>query len=135
MQILDEYYMAYFYKQDYINCVNVLKYYEHTCINDHVIDNTGYLLHHLRKNKKVVATLDVDRKPKEDEIIIIYGDYPWMYESLIIHNPCYRHFKYFNKIHHDVIEYGKEWDSIDKIYIILTYNDANTDGTGLKILR
>lgn len=117
-RIIDEYYMALFYTGNYDKCVEAIKYYQHGAINDHVIHNTTYILPHLRRNKKVIATLDPDRKPKSDEIIVIYGDYPWSFENLIINNPCFRHFKYFNQIHHDIVEYDKHWDLVDRIYII-----------------
>ena len=117
-KLLDEYYMALFYKQKITECVSMLNYYKYSCVNDHIINNTDYLLNYLRRNKKVIATTNVNRKPSDTEIVIIYGDFPYMYENLVACNPCYRHFKYFSKLHHDEIEYDKYWDHLDKIYVI-----------------
>lgn len=117
-KIIDEYYMAAYYIEDYKKCINIIKKYEEIGINEHIINNTDFILQYLRKDKKVIATTDIKRIPKNDEIIIIYGDFPWIYENLIISNPCYRHFKYFNKIRHDTVESHECWNSVDKIYII-----------------
>ena len=58
------------------------------------------------------------RQANENEYVICYGDYPHIYENLIINNPCYRHLKYFWKIKHDVEEYDAVWDNVDRIFII-----------------
>lgn len=117
-KILDEYYIANYYLGNYDKCVQILKYYKYNNINEHIINNTDYLFDFMTKNKKVIVTTDINRTPKDDEFVIIYGDFPWMYENLIINNPCYRHFKYFDKLKYDIIEYDNYWDNIDKIYII-----------------
>lgn len=116
--IIDEYYMALFYTRQYEKCVKAISYYERSHVNDHIIHNTDYILAYLRQNKKVIATTDADRKPNLDEIVVVYGSFPWTYKNLIVNNPCYRHFKYFQSINHDIVEYDKYWDGIDKIYII-----------------
>jgi len=120
--IINEYFMAVYYLEDVKKCIEVLNYYKYSYINEYIINNTDFLLNYLRRNKKVIATTDVNRKPNDDEIIIVYGDFPLMQENLISNNPCYRHFKFFNKILHDKIEYDDYWDNIDKIYIICMDN-------------
>lgn len=117
-KIVTEYFLALYNEGRMEEALNAVKLYENLPIDTVIIDNTDYLINYLAENKKIVASLDVNRKAKEDEIVIIYGDFPWGYENLIVNNPCYRHFTYFNTIGHDVVEHDEYWDSIDKIYII-----------------
>lgn len=117
--ILDEWYVACFYTAKYDKCLEILKSFNYSYVDNHIICNSDYLLPHLRKNKRVVATFNPKRRPIDDsEIIICYGDYPIMYEGMLIHNPCYRPVSKFWAITHDDVEYDHIWDPVDRIYII-----------------
>lgn len=125
-RFLDEYYIALYRTEQFEKCIEILQYCSLCHVDDHSVRNTDYLLPYLKKRglpedlppRKVVATYDVHRKPKEDEIIIIYGDFPSLFENLIIHNPVRRHLKYFWQIEHDLVEASTIYDAIDRIYII-----------------
>ena len=68
--------------------------------------------------RKVVGTFDPDRRPSEGEIIVIYGNYPHMFENVVVNNPMKRHVSMFWQLEHDTIEYDGRWDPISQIYII-----------------
>jgi hypothetical protein len=68
--------------------------------------------------KKVIASFEPGRRPTEGEIIVIYGNYPHMYENIVVNNPIKRHASTFWNLVHDRIEYDRRWDPIDQIYII-----------------
>jgi hypothetical protein len=70
------------------------------------------------RDRKVVASFDQHRIPAEHEIVIIYGNYPHIYDNLVINNPIRRHVASFWDLAHDSIEYDKSWDAVDQIYII-----------------
>lgn len=71
-----------------------------------------------RKGKKVIATLDSTREPSEDELIVVYGNYPIWHYSMPFSSKMYRHITYFWDISHDDVEYHPCWEKIDQIYII-----------------
>jgi hypothetical protein len=68
--------------------------------------------------KTVIASFEPGRRPTEGEIIVIYGNYPHMYENIVVNNPIKRHASTFWNLVHDRIEYDRRWDPIDQIYII-----------------
>src|SRR5437867_2263850 len=110
-KIVTEYYLALYNGNRFDEAFEAVKLYKYLPVDTIVIDNTDYLIDHLAEDKKIIASLDINRKPKEDEIVIIYGDFPWGYENLIVNNPCYRHFRYFDAIGHDIIEHDEYWDT------------------------
>lgn len=72
----------------------------------------------LRSGKKVIATCDSNREPTDDEIIIVYGNYPDWHHAYPYSNKMYRHISLFWKTEHDSVEYHPCWEKIDIIYII-----------------
>ena len=50
--VIDEYYLAYYYTKQYTKACEILKYFRKTHIDDHIIDNTDYLLPHIKEGKK-----------------------------------------------------------------------------------
>jgi hypothetical protein len=73
-------------------------------VTDELINETDILLKWLRKDRKIVASFDHNRKSDSETQIIIYGNYPNMPNNLLFHNPCYRHVKYFAQVQHDRTE-------------------------------
>jgi hypothetical protein len=117
-QILYNLFMANFYIKSYDGCVNVLKSFEttNTCVTEDLIYNSSFLLKYL--NKVIVATTDINRKPKQNEIIIIYGNFNQSFNNLPINNIIYRHPKHFGIVNHNVVEFDSCWNEIDQIYIL-----------------
>jgi hypothetical protein len=72
----------------------------------------------IRAGKKVIATCDPGRDPKEDEIIIVYGNYPDWHHAYPYSSKMYRHVSFFQNTEHDSIEYHPCWEKIDTIYIL-----------------
>jgi hypothetical protein len=68
--------------------------------------------------KSVIASFDPKRLPGEDEFIVIDGNYPHMYENIVINNPIKRHFSTFWDLAHDKTEYDARWEPVEQIYII-----------------
>jgi hypothetical protein len=105
-----------FQQQRYEDCQNILKRFEFCAINDDIIYRTNPLLTKL--NKKIIGTTFLEREPKKDEIVIVYGNFFHSFKCLPCGNKIYRHVKYFNDIIHNEFEYHKSWTNIDKIFII-----------------
>lgn len=97
---------------------SILSLYEQHTITEEIIYNTDHSVNLQRDTKTIIASFDQHRFPLDNEIVIIYGDYPLVFENLICNNPVRRHFKFFDSINHDIIETDPAWDSIDQIYII-----------------
>lgn len=99
---------------------NALKEYAQTPVGERLMLCADRIIPQMRNNLKkiIIATLDPDRRPRDGEIIICYGDYPLGFDGLICNNPVFRHLKYFWSLEHDVVEYDSVWEPIEKIYII-----------------
>lgn len=121
-RFLDEYYIALYRLGRFEDCLRVMSYFTYCHVDDHIIRNTDYMLSYLKtrggKNRRVVATYDLNRQPTEDEIVICYGDFPSLYDNLIHNNPVRRHLKYFFQMDHDEVEASSTWEKIDRIYIV-----------------
>ena len=83
-----------------------------------LVEETDYLFDQVKQGKKVVGTYDYNRLPKEDEIVIIIGDYPVTKESLVISNPIRRNYRWALKFKYDEFEGHNCWDKIDLINVI-----------------
>lgn len=77
-----------------------------------------YIHPKLRANKKVIATCDPNRQPNEDELIIVYGNYPDWHHAYPYSSKMYRHASFFPNTEHDTFEYHPCWEKLDIIYII-----------------
>ena len=109
-------YSANYYLKDIQKCQYWLSQYEFAELNQHIHSNSNYMFHLL--GKKVVATFDSTREPTENEIVIVYGNYPDWHHALPYTSKIYRHASLFSQINHDAIEYDPSWESIDTIYIL-----------------
>jgi hypothetical protein len=89
--------------------------FEFADISPHIMLNSNYIIPMLGK---VVASFDSKREPKEDEVVIVYGDYPDWHRALPGTNKMYRHVSFFYQLKHDVVESHPCWDSVDVIYIL-----------------
>jgi hypothetical protein len=105
---------------EYEQCFSALKDFSRTHVGEPVMLMADKLIPYLRNNlkKKIVATFDPYRKPRVDELIICYGDYPMSFDCLICNNPVFRHLIYFGAIQHDAVEYDSIWNPVERIYII-----------------
>jgi GR25 family glycosyltransferase involved in LPS biosynthesis len=82
--------------------------------------------------RKIIATSDWRRLPGEGEVIIIYGNYPHIFENIVINNPIKRHVSMFGEFDCDEVEYDARWDRVEQIYII---NDDDRPDRYDSILR
>lgn len=114
--ILDKIYVANYYLKKYDECIRILSLFKYTHITEHNIFNSNYLLNDIQK--KIIGTCDPNREPNEDEIIICYGNYCHDIYNLPISNKIYRNVLYYNMINHNIFEFDKSWNKIEKIYII-----------------
>jgi len=114
--IIDIAYTANFYLQSYEKCQYWLSQYEFADITVHTYQNSNYLFPQL--GKKIVASFDPNREPSNDEIVIVYGNYPDWHLGLPISSKIYRHASMFFQLKHDVIEYNSAWEPVDTIYIL-----------------
>jgi len=109
-------YSANFYLKDIPKCQYWLSQYEFAELNQHIYSNSSHMFKIL--NKKIIATFDSQREPNEDELVIVYGNYPDWHHALPCTSKMYRHVSLFFQINHDSIEYDSAWESVDIIYIL-----------------
>jgi GR25 family glycosyltransferase involved in LPS biosynthesis len=83
-----------------------------------LVEETDHLFDQVCQGKKVIGTYDCNRVPKEDEIVIIIGDYPVSRDSLAISNPMRRNYRWALKFKYDEFEGHECWNNIDYISVI-----------------
>jgi len=52
----------------------------------------------IARNKRIVATCDHRRIPTENEVVIIYENYPHIFENIVINNPIKRQIATFGDL-------------------------------------
>jgi hypothetical protein len=116
--ILNDLYMANYYCNQFEECIKIFTLFKiHNIIVDEaLIYNSSFLIYKL--NKTIIGTTDINRKPNENEIVIIYGNFHHSFDNLPIDNIIYRHPFYFNYVNHHVVEFHESFSNIDKIYIL-----------------
>lgn len=114
--VFDTAYIANFYLNDIPKAQYWLSQFEFSELDSHIYSNSNYLFRRL--GKKIIATFDYKREPSDNEIVIIYGNYPDWHHALPYSSKIYRHVSLFYQINHDIVEYHPSWESVDKIYIL-----------------
>jgi hypothetical protein len=115
-QIFDIAYSCNFYLNNISRCQYWLSQYEFAELTPNVYHNSNFLFRLFEK--KVVASFDSTREPADDEVVVIYGNYPDWHHALPYSSKIFRHASLFFQIHHDVIEYDSSWEPVDTIYIL-----------------
>lgn len=101
---------------EFDNCFKELKTFNQE-VNVVTIDQTDCLIPHL--NKKIIGTYDDNKQPENDnELVVIIGDYPVGYDSLIHNNPLKRNYKWALNFNYDTFLGNSCWDNIDRFYIL-----------------
>jgi len=115
-EIFDIGYSANYYLRNVVKSQYWLSQYEFAEINSHIYFNSNFLFGIL--GKKIVASFDSNREPLENEIVIVYGNYPDWHHALPYSSKVYRHASLFSKVTHDSVEYHPSWEGISAIYIL-----------------
>lgn len=92
-----------------------LSQFEFADMADFVTSNSNHLF---PKLGTIVATLDANRQPADNEVVVVYGNYPDWHLALPFSRKVYRHISLFDKLKHDVVEYHPAWEPVDVIYIL-----------------
>lgn len=83
-----------------------------------IIDQSDAWFANLAHGKTIVGTYDPNRKPNDNEIVIVIGDYPVGYSSLCFNNPVYRNYRWALNFKYDIFEGSPAWNNIDRFYVI-----------------
>jgi len=114
--VFDIGYNANYYLNNTAKCQYWLAQFEFAEITPHIHKNANFLFSLL--GKKVVATFDAARNPSEDEVVVVYGNFPDWHHSLPYSSKVYRHASMFFDIRHDTVEYDSSWQYVSTIYIL-----------------
>lgn len=114
--VFDIAYTANFYLKNIEKCQYWLSQFEFSEMNEHIYFNSNFLFNIL--GKKIIASFDSTRNPSDNEIVIVYGNYPDWHHALPCSSKVYRHASLFFQIIHDSVEYHPSWEPIDTIYIL-----------------
>lgn len=114
--IFDAAYTANFYLKNIPKCQYWLSQFEFAEIDEQIYWNSNFMFTIL--NKKIIASFDSERVPADDEVVIIYGNYPDWHLGLPSSTKLYRNVSLFHSINHDSVEYDPAWEPVDTIYIL-----------------
>src|SRR5689334_16831293 len=98
--------------------IRLLRKLEFVTIDVDTIRMTDPFLRSVAGGRRIVASFDPCRRPASNEIVVIYGNYPYIYENVVVNNPIKRHVASFWDLGHDAVEYDSAWESIGQIYIL-----------------
>ena len=102
-----------------VAAMQLLQQLEHATVDEHTLAESDRIVRKcLSKKIRVVATCNSARAPLSGELVILYGNYPLCYESLIVNAVARRHSSLFWTMQHDVVESHSAWQAIERIYII-----------------
>jgi hypothetical protein len=114
--IIDIAYSSNYYLKNITKCQYWLSQYEFAELSHYSYMNSNYLLNSFQK--KIIATFDYNRQPNDNEVVIVYGNYPDWHHALPCTSKIYRHASLFFDTKHDVVEYDSSWEPVDTIYIL-----------------
>lgn len=112
----DSAFIANYYLGDIPKAQEWLRRFEFADIPDHVYRNANFLLSRL--GKTIVACFDANVYPRDDEVMIYYGNYPDWHLALPGSDRIYRHASKFWDIQHDKVLSHPNWNLIDTIYVL-----------------
>jgi hypothetical protein len=98
--------------------VRALHELESATIDERTLELTDRFLPGVLGGRRLIATFDPNRRPRADEVVVIYGNYPLVFDSVVINNPIKRHLADFWKFEHDAVEYDERWEGVDHIFVI-----------------
>jgi hypothetical protein len=114
-EFFDSAYIANYYLGDIKKAQYWLSQFEFAEITPHIQANSNCLL---RKIGRIVACFDVNREPREGEVVIYYGNFPDWHRALPLSNRVYRHVSRFFEISHDEVVYHPSWEPVGILYIL-----------------
>jgi len=114
--VFDTAFCSNFYLKNVSKCQYWLSQYEFAEITAHTVHNSNFLFSIL--GKRVIASFDSTREPLDNEIVIIYGNYPDWHHALPHSSKVFRHASLFFQLNHHSVEYDSSWESIATIYIL-----------------
>jgi hypothetical protein len=114
-EFFDSAYIAHYYLGNNKKAQYWLSQFEFAEITPHVQANANCLL---RKLGKIVACFDTSREPKDNEVIVYYGNYPDWHRALPVSNRIYRHASRFFEISHDEVDYHPSWEPVGILYVL-----------------
>jgi len=107
-----------FERSDIASGVAALTKLRWATIDSDTLVRTDSYLAQISAGKRIVATCDPRRTPADDEIVIVYGNYPHIFENVVVNNPIKRHVATFGEFDYHDVEYDHRWDGVEQIYII-----------------
>lgn len=95
------------------------RYFDCLLVDEFIINHSNHVIEKLRKEgTQIIATTDPQREAKEDELVIVYGNYHHAHNNLPYGNKIWRHPLYFKDLTHSKFEYDPAWEPIGTIYIL-----------------
>jgi hypothetical protein len=95
-----------------------LRQLESATTDERTLELTDPFLPALLEGRSLVASFDPQRKPREGEVVVIYGNYPHAFENVVVNNPIKRHVADFWRFAHEHVEHDPRWDAVELILII-----------------
>jgi hypothetical protein len=89
-------------------------------VDETVIGYVDRYLGHFHRNRRRVATVDPARQPKDNELVVQFGNYPPSFEALALNNPIRRNILDFWNLDwgFSEVESSPSWRFVDRVFVI-----------------
>lgn len=87
-------------------------------IDEETLAASDPFLRVIANDRRIVATTDLTRTPSEDEVVVVYGNFPHSFDNVVVNNPIRRHVAGFGELPHDVVESDLRWGGVARIVVI-----------------
>ena len=105
-------------EEDPRRLIELLESLEGRAVDEALIKDFDRYRGFLYPERRLVASVEVGRRPGPDEQLILFGNFAPSFKSLVIHNPMLRSFRDFGDFRFDRVESHRCWSGIDRIFII-----------------
>ena len=120
---LYEAYVANYYLGEIDECRQILGQFEESrveCAYDQrLLADSNCIFGALKgRGYRIVGTCDPAREPREKEVVISFGSYPFTRDHFPWRDKVYRHAAFWRDVAVDAFESAPCWDAVERIYII-----------------
>jgi Glycosyltransferase family 25 (LPS biosynthesis protein) len=95
------------------------RYFDCLTVDESIINHSNRVIDMLRNSGvEIIATTDPRREAKQNELVIVYGNYHHSHNNLPYTNKIWRHPLYYKHVTHTKNEYHPAWEPVGIIYIV-----------------
>jgi GR25 family glycosyltransferase involved in LPS biosynthesis len=87
-------------------------------VDERTLAGSDPFLRAIAGDRTIIATTDLARRPAENEVVVVYGNFPHSFDNVVVNNPVRRHVLDFGELPFDVVESDPRWSEVARIVVI-----------------